>query len=505
MKASPAVAASALRNLLRDRAHYGQVRWVAEHFGIPRPTLYRMESKFVRTVCGGPGRPEKTRPDHELQRLRARVVELETHTAELQGELAQQRIRLQQAMERTRFWLIGLGLPARAIARLLRECFGVRANPTDILQLTQRLARRATHLMQAYFWPAAQDVDLDEIFIEKLPLLIASEPHALAILKTTLEKERTVASWSAFLQDLPQLRRTTSDRGQAIRGAVARHGELVVQSDIFHPKMLLGDELRVMETRCYALIAQEEDLRHRLQKTRQRGRDCRAAAARLYKVTQRTRQAIDCFDELEAAVHLAFDALRLTTAQGTFNTPAQAHAELQFAKAWIQAHLPNGWSQVKRALDDDALLTCLSELHRALSTVPVHCPTPEDRHYVLFSLTRLWETQTQRRYRGKSLLIPAALQLQLQRRCTNLAEVQRRLFQALDQLHRASSGVECINSRVGFYRYSKCRFSGDFANLIALWHNLTPFEDGKRAGRSPAQMLGVKLPSEDLFELFGLN
>ena len=259
-----------------------------------------------------------------------------------------------------------------------------------------------------------------------------------------------------------------------------------------------------MEGRCYSLIEQEELLRQRLTKTRRRGRDCRAHAARLYPIAQRTGAAIACFDELEAAVRLAVDALRITTAQGTFNSPAQARADLQFAKAWIQAHLPTGWGKVQRALDDEALLTFLAELQAALPALRVNVPTPEDRNDVLVTLARLWEQQAQRRYRAKPVRIPAPILQQLQSRCSNLPDVQRQLFHLLEHLHRASSGVECINSRVGFYRYSKRRFNGDFANLIALWHNLSPFEDGKRAGQSPAQILQVKLPSHDLFELFNV-
>jgi hypothetical protein len=429
---------------------------------------------------------------------------LKAQKAELQAQVDQLLGDKLNTLCRTRFWLIGLGLPARVIARVLRECFQVRANRTDILRLTQEYSRRATQVMQDYFWPAAQDVDLDEIFVEGLPLLIAAEPRGMTILKTSLVPERTVAAWGAFLHDLPQIRRVTSDRGQAIRGAVARHGIRNVQSDIFHPIMLLRDELAVMEAHCYSLIEQEDRLAQRLQKTRRRGRDCRANAVRLYKVAKRTREAIACFDELEAAVHLAFDALRLTTAQGTFNSPAQARADLQFAKAWIHVHLPSGWGKVKRALDDKDLLTFLSELEAALPSLPVHAATPEDRNTVLVTLARLWEDQAQRRYRSKPVRIPDPIQQQLQSRCANLPDVQRHLFHILETLHRASSGVECINSRVGIYRYSKRRFNGDFANLIAVWHNLSPFEDGKRAGQAPAQILDIKLPSHDLFELFNV-
>jgi hypothetical protein len=501
----PKTVAEAIRNLWVSRVQYGRVSAVVRQYGISRPALYRMEGRFLESI--GHRRRHRTPTCLSGQREGLHgeeLARLKSEKAQLQAQVDELRDEKLRTLRRTQFWLIGLGLPARVIARLLRECFQVRSNRTDILRLTQQYARRATQLMQEYFWPAAQDVDLDEIFIEGLPLLIAAEPRGMAILKTSLEPERTVTAWGAFLRDLPHLRRTTSDRGQAIRGAVARLGIPAVQSDIFHPIMLWRDELAVMEARCYALIEQEDLLHQRLAKTRRRGRDCRAHAARLYRVAKRTREAIACFDELDAAVQLARHALRLTTAQGTFNSPAQARADLQFAKTWIQAHLPAGWSKVKRSLDDEVLLTFLAELNTALPSLCVHAPTPEDRHHVLVTLARLWEDQAQRRYRAKPVRIPEPILQQLQSRCANLPEVQRQLFHLLDHLHRASSGVECINSRVGFYRYSKRRFNGDFANLIAMWHNLSPFEDGKRAGESPAKILQIPLPSHDLFDLFNV-
>ena len=221
-------------------------------------------------------------------------------------------------------------------------------------------------------------------------------------------------------------------------------------------------------------------------------------------MAKRTQEAIACFDELEAAVHLAFGALRITTPYGTFNSTSQARADLQFAKTWIQTHLPSGWSRVKRALDDDSLLTFLAELEAALPSISVQAAAPEDRTYVLVTLAQLWEGQAQRRYRAHPIRIPAPILQQLQSRCSNLPDVQQQLFLILDQLHRASSGIESINSRVGLYRYTKRRFSADFANLIAVWHNLSPFEDGKRAGQSPAQILHIPLPTHDLLRLFNV-
>ncbi len=490
----PAVAASALRNLLRPQRAYGHVRWVAKQFDISRPTLYRLQRTFLQEVCRGPGRRDKS---PLLRQREAEHARLQQQIADLLRQLQQAQDRLDRALKRTRFCLIALGLPSRVIARLLRDCFEVPANRTDILTLTRQHAQRATELMKDHFWPLAQDVDLDEIFIEGDPLYVATEPRSLAILKTAKENDRTLMAWSRFLQDLPHLTRTTSDRGQAILGAVQQRRRLTHQSDIFHPKALLHEELSVLEKHCYQLIGQEEKILARQNTTVSKGRDGRTLGRWCRVIQDNTAAAI-------AAVHVAFDALGLTTAQGTFNTSVRARESLELARVWVQDHMPKGWKRVKSALQDLALLTFLDELHAALPALVVDAVRVDDRESILVALTRLWEQQAHRRYRGRPVVIPPPLEQELLTRCRNLPELTRELFALLDSLHRASSAVECINSRVGFYRYSKRRFSTDFANLIAIWHNLTPFEDGKRAHQCPARILGAKLPTYDIFELFAV-
>lgn len=495
----PPVVASALRNILHPHAPYGQLQWASKHFGISRPTLYRIRSTFLREVCRGPGRRCKSPSQRQEQ---AQQVQCQQKIVELQRQIEQIQARWHRVFQRVRFCLIARGLSARMIARLLRDCFDVPANRTDILTLTKQYAQRATELMKTHFWPLAQDIDLDEVFIEGDPLYIATDPQSLTIIKTAIEDERTTDAWSRFLQDLPNLTRTTSDRGQAILGALQKRGSLIHQSDTFHLKSLLHDELNVLEKRCYGLIAQEEDFLLRQNKTVSRGRDGRTLGRWCRVIKDKTAAAIAQFDELEQAIHVAFDALRLTTSQGTFNTSTQARESLDLSRLWICEYMPKGWNRVKSALQDSALFTFLDELHAALPSIHVDAVIPEDRESILVSLTRLWEWQAHRRYRGYPVEISPSIEKDLQTRCRNLPEVQRDLFRLLDSLHRASSAVECINSRVGFYRYSKRRFSTDFANLIAIWHNLTPFEDGKRAHQCPAHILGAKLPSYDIFELF---
>ena len=130
---------------------------------------------------------------------------------------------------------------------------------------------------------------------------------------------------------------------------------------------------------------------------------------------------------------------------------------------------------------------------------------PNNRERILVTLTKLWEEQAKGRWRGKDVTIPPQVEQNLAANCSNLSDVIDRLFAILDDIHRASSAVESVNSRIGLYRYNKRRFSGEFADLIAVWHNLTPFKEGKRKGKSPALLLGLTLPTFDRYELLAAS
>lgn len=125
-----------------------------------------------------------------------------------------------------------------------------------------------------------------------------------------------------------------------------------------------------------------------------------------------------------------------------------------------------------------------------------------EREYVLAALTFYWEQQAPRRWRGKAVVVPKNVLAELKQCCQNLEQVMEELFEILEDVPRASSAVECINSRIGFFRYGKKRFNDDFANFICVMHNLTPFLDGKRKGKSPVDIEGITLPTTDIFELF---
>jgi hypothetical protein len=81
------------------------------------------------------------------------------------------------------------------------------------------------------------------------------------------------------------------------------------------------------------------------------------------------------------------------------------------------------------------------------------------------------------------------------KRIENFPEVQRRIYEALDQVVRASSAVECFNSLLRPYISVKKHLSQGFLALIALYHNTRPLK--QRGNRTPLELAGVDLGESD--------
>ena len=66
---------------------------------------------------------------------------------------------------------------------------------------------------------------------------------------------------------------------------------------------------------------------------------------------------------------------------------------------------------------------------------------------------------------------------------------------------RASSAVECVNSVLRMQQARHRSLGQELLDLKRLYWNCRAFGAGKRRGKSPYQLLGVQLPTCDLWEL----
>ena len=77
----------------------------------------------------------------------------------------------------------------------------------------------------------------------------------------------------------------------------------------------------------------------------------------------------------------------------------------------------------------------------------------------------------------------------------------RRVSRVLRQTVRASSAVEGMNSVLRMHQARHRTVTQELLDLKRLYWNSRPFREGKRKGRCPYELLGLRLPSYDFWAL----
>ena len=87
------------------------------------------------------------------------------------------------------------------------------------------------------------------------------------------------------------------------------------------------------------------------------------------------------------------------------------------------------------------------------------------------------------------------------RGCPLFASLAAQVAAVMNKALRASSAIETLNSMWRVYQQVKKSFGTKFAYLVALYHNMRPFAEGPRKDRTPFEILGVTLPTDNWLEL----
>ena len=82
-----------------------------------------------------------------------------------------------------------------------------------------------------------------------------------------------------------------------------------------------------------------------------------------------------------------------------------------------------------------------------------------------------------------------------------LDQADTRVGHIMKHTVRASSAVECMNSVLRMHQARHRHVSQEMLDLKRVFWNCRPFTHGKRYGACPYQLLGLRLPTHDWWEL----
>jgi hypothetical protein len=352
----------------------------------------------------------------------------------------------------------------------------------------------ALRVLDAHTRTLATVLCLDEIFFHGKPVLVAVEPHSMAVLLCDKAADRTGQTWQGVLQPFNGLQHAVADAGTGLQAglrAVQRDRgadkPLTVGLDVFHlekeARQALGWLWRKVEARWHQ--ADQADARAGAAKPHQRsGRLSHARAA--WEEVARYWSWYECW---EAAWGRLKTALQLFRPDGLLNDRVWAAAEIRAACTLLPG--PK-WRKVRRMANDRRLLAFLDRLQRQLEEA-------EPRPLVREALVELWRLERQG---GQAALTQAvAQQWIVMCLAADWQQAYARVSDVLSGVVRASSAVECVNSVLRMQQGRHRNVSQAMLDLKRLYWNCREVKAGKRAGKCPYQHLGVALQTYDFWKV----
>jgi hypothetical protein len=483
---------------------HGAVSQLARRREVSRPSLYREAEACLQNVEGTAARQEVQELHAECDRLRRRVVDLESRLgAAVEMDAGRQACFAATAQAE------GVSLPTAR--RLLGVLLGAAAPSVARLGRWTRAAGRAAAARLAILdeatRPRVEQAAGDEIFFGGKPCLMAVEQHSLCWLTGRLTERRDGEGWAAELRTLPRLRQFTRDAGQALSRGVAlanaerrRQGRepFADQEDHFHALRAAGPALRGLRDKTARLTARAELAERRAaRRTRERGGpgSLAGAATRAWRAAER---AMDVWSAAEKTYARIREALRLFTPDGELNTRPRAEATLDATLATLAG--PQ-WSKARRMLRRPRLLTFLDETARGLEALPVGAEVRQAAVQVEGLRRRPEALRDAGPAAGalRGMLWAAGLVLTLSGPAGPAALT--RVREVLDGAWRASSLVECINSVARMQQSRHRRMTQGLLDLKRLYWNCRKFRTGKRRDRTPYELLGLTPATTDWWNL----
>jgi hypothetical protein len=493
----------AVLNLPKERRPWGIVSWLAETLRISRPSLYAIGEWTKAGMLPRPVLPMLTAPTHS---------DAEKTVAVTSNRVKRTALSL----------LLPGGVSGRSVEACLQTAFDKSRSPAFLSALTHEAGKRAGEILQQVDHSVMGAVVLarDELFVGREPILLMVEPHSLVITSLFATADRDAETWGCVLL-------FTQDRGLIIKGLVEdccipynasyklAKLDVAIQKDVWH---LIVDALKVihdLEREAYQNLKVVEQLEKQLCK----GWDD-TVFAKWIKPYEQFENLLTQIDRLSFWYGCLWDAVELVdwrnggirqrainqwlaeeTLKGIQQLP---HPRIQKLVEGLEKQLPE-------------MLTFLDGIVEPLADwqaqAEQHFQDHSSAASFQASVARFWRLEHAVQRNGHQNFRQAALEAQQFLTAwieddPQLKPLAERLLNILETTVRTSCAAETINSVLRPYlvRRRECTDFVNrqlFLNLFVLWFNMHKFDRGPRKGKSPYEIAGIDLGTDDWLTLLG--
>jgi len=367
-------------------------------------------------------------------------------------------------------------------------------------------------------------VAIDETYFDGRPILFVVEPISLVIcgFHVPADNDRSSETWVPFLLVLQEDQHLdifggVGDAAKPYPGTfqTVLEQESRFQEDIFHQQRDLQTLCRKLENSTYRAFGAEYKAASQWQKEERA--EAQEKLQRAQAESLRQAEVHDAFAEYCSWVTDAFEIVDLRSGEIRDREINEWLLDEAIA-AMCRLDNPDVVKMSER-LDKhkECLLLYLDWLEMRLSPLQAELHTylgdPELEKVVLRAVARRWRLQHEVEGMQRRAFRPALKRAQQELALwieddSFLEPWSEQVHTLLEWVQRASSAVENVNSIFKPLVNRKKHFDNadtnlNFVALFALWHNTRTFKEGKRAGYSPFEILGIDLGEKDWRTLLG--
>jgi hypothetical protein len=359
----------------------------------------------------------------------------------------------------------------------------------------------------------------DELFTGRDPNLLLVEPHSLVITGLYAVTDRDAETWACALlltQDRQVQITGLAEDGCIPYAASCRLAQLdaAIQKDVWHPLTDVRQVITDVEREALREMTAAEKLEKRLNK-----RWTETEFEQWVTVTQRAESLLTQSVQLREGYADLWDAVEVVDRRNgeirdrAFNqwwlteTLARlrqlAHPRIQKLVERLDAQAPEWLTFL------DGLAQPLAAWHARLAD---HFPDHKWAAFFQACVARLWRLEHAVRNGHRNFQAAAVTARQWVAEFVvddpDAHQLAEDLVTLLERTVRTSCAAEAINSVLRPYLNGR-RESTDplsrqlFLNLFALWFNVHKFERGPRQGKSPYELAGIDLGTDDWLTLVG--
>lgn len=468
--------------LAADREH-GQVNELAQRYGVSRQTVYEITAKGAQVLRAG------LQPGPHGPSLGGVKIEVD------RNRLGRGSVVLSE-----------VGVSQRDVQFCLAELLDSSPSLGWVNGVLAKAEAAAARQNESWQPQIEESLSGDEIYANGQPNLLVVGNESLYIYALSRQPDCEGETWGCILLDGPVGVQFASDAGTGLAAGVKAAQIEVHQLDWDHLLRPLWGQVARLEQQAYAALQQVEERAAKFEQTHTEKR-LHQHLTKWEQLSQQASQKVgqfDAFAQIARAVDDCFALIDLSS--GQLPDLTLTIARLQALGDQLQSWSGRIYHKLSCNLKNwaSALFSYQPLLAEALHPLQL-LYGPQ----AIAALSRIWQLEADQKRRSCSWL-----QRQHYHRLwadsldqayallgDQLWFAYHELCQILDRSWRGSMLAECVNSLLRPILARRKHTDQGCLELFRFFHNVRPFIRGKRAGSTPAQLVGLNLGDDPLLLL----